>query len=330
MQHAISWRKLLSTLAIVLALASVSPVLAQTAPPPPAAADETQLLNYLQGRVDGRISIPDQRAATLIQPQGREFQEWHRTTLKWIAGVAIVGILVVLVLFYLVRGRVRIGAGASGRTIQRFNPLDRFAHWLSAGSFVVLGVTGLNVAFGRQLLLPLMSPEAFTAWSEWAKLAHNFISFPFTLGVVLMLLLWLKDNIPNGGDITWMKGGGGLIGDTHPPADRFNGGQKMIFWSVVLGGLAIAASGYLLLFPFSLGLGVNAMQLAQMIHGGISVVLIAIILAHIYIGSVGMEGAFGAMGSGKVDLNWAKEHHSLWVEKVAGRTKRPPQGSHAD
>lgn len=316
--------------ALVAALGAALPAQAQQAPPAPAAADEAALFNYLQGQVGGRVSIPDQRSAQLIQPEGRDYQEWHRTTLKWIGGVAILGMAVILLLFFLIRGKVRIDAGPSGRRIQRFNGLDRFAHWLSASCFVVLGITGLNIAFGRSLLLPLMSPEAFTAWSAWAKLAHNFVSFPFTLGIVLMLLLWLKDNIPNGRDIAWFKGGGGLFGHGHPPAERFNAGQKLIFWSVVLGGLAIAATGYLLMFPFTLGLNVNDMQLAQILHGGISVVLIAIILGHIYIGSVGMEGAFAAMGSGKVDLNWAKEHHSLWVERMAGRQKRDPQGSQAD
>lgn len=134
------------------------------------------------------------------------------------------------------------------------------------------------------------------------------------LGLVLMLLIWIKDNIPGGGDVAWFKAGGGLIGKEHPAAGRFNGGQKMIFWTVILGGAALTITGLMLLFPFR-WTGLEGLQLSNVIHGVVGMVMIAAMLAHIYIGSVGMEGAFDAMGSGEVDLNWAKEHHSLWVEE---------------
>jgi formate dehydrogenase subunit gamma len=142
-----------------------------------------------------------------------------------------------------------------------------------------------------------------------------------------MLVLWIRDNIPEKIDVEWIKQGGGIIGDRHPPARRFNAGQKMVFWVVVLGGLAMAVTGYILMFPFYGGLSIGAMQWAQILHGVIGVLFVAAILAHIYIGTLGMEGAFEAMGSGEVDLNWAKEHHRLWVEEELGRreagTARP-------
>jgi formate dehydrogenase subunit gamma len=317
-------------LCLALAAAPVTATQAQAqAPATPPQASEQMLFQYLQGNVDGRASIPDPRAGHLIQPQGRDFQHFWRTTMKWIGGIAVGGMLVVLVLFYAIRGRIRIDAGPSGRTIERFNGLERFAHWLTASTFIILGITGLNITFGRELLLPIMGPEAFTAWSQWGKIAHNFLSFPFTLGVLLMLVIWIKDNIPNGTDVTWFAGGGGLIGHGHPPAKRFNGGQKLIFWSVVLGGGAIAVTGFIMMFPFQFVTTMEGMQLATQLHGIISLVLIAIIVAHIYIGSIGMEGAFDAMGSGKVDLNWAKEHHSLWVDEVmsGGRDAQAPSGA---
>jgi formate dehydrogenase subunit gamma len=308
--------------------ASLPPAAAQ-APASPSAANEQILFNYLQGSVQGRVTIPDQKSALLIQPQGRDFQHFWRTTLKWIGGVAIGGMLAVLVLFYLIRGKVRVEAGLSGRTIERFNGFERFAHWLTASTFIILGITGLNISFGRELLLPLMGPEAFAAWSQWGKIAHNYLSFPFTLGVLLMLVIWIKDNIPNGDDVKWFAAGGGLIGHGHPPARKFNGGQKVIFWLVVLGGGAIAVTGFVMMFPFQFVTTMEGMQLATQLHGVIALLMIAIILAHIYIGSVGMEGAFAAMGSGKVDLNWAKEHHSLWVEEVmsGGRGASVPRGA---
>ncbi|HYZ39579.1 MAG TPA: formate dehydrogenase subunit gamma, partial [Stellaceae bacterium] len=238
-------------------------------------------------------------------------------------GIAIVGMLAVLVIFYLSRGMVRIETGRSGRTIVRFNALERFVHWMTAVCFVILALSGLNITFGRSLLLPLMSPEAFTAWSEWAKYAHNYLSFPFTLGVVLIFLMWLGGNLPTRVDLEWLKRSGGMVGHDHPPAFRFNAGQKLIYWVVVLGGGGAAVSGYLLIFPFY-GTTVETMQRAEMIHGIVAMLFIATMLAHIYIGTIGMEGAFEAMGSGTVDLNWAKEHHSLWLEEEGARGRTGP------
>ena len=182
--------------------------------------------------------------------------------------------------------------------------------------------------FGRWLLLPLLGPETFATLTVYGKLAHNFLSFPFVLGIVLMLLIWVRHNIPDGGDIAWIKAAGGLFSKgKHPPAKKFNAGQKLIFWMVVAGGGVVAASGYVLLFPFYLT-DVAGMQLAHLVHAVLSVLLIAGIISHIYIGSVGMEGAFDAMGSGQVDVNWAREHHSLWLEEELrkGKGKAPAVG----
>jgi formate dehydrogenase subunit gamma len=198
-------------------------------------------------------------------------------------------------------------------------------HWLTAGCFIILALSGLNVTFGKSVLLPLMGHEAFTALSVWAKYAHNFLAFPFMAGILFMFAVWVKDNIPEGADIAWLKAGGGLIGHEHPPAKKFNGGQKLIFWSVIIGGVALSISGVLLLFPF-FATTIWNMQLAQIVHGLVGVLLIAVMLAHAYIGSIGMQGAFDAMGSGEVDLNWAKEHHSLWVQEEEAKKNSVPKG----
>jgi formate dehydrogenase subunit gamma len=190
---------------------------------------------------------------------------------------------------------------------------------MTAVCFIVLALSGLNITFGKDVLLPLIGPNSFSSWSLAVKYAHNFLSFPFTLGVVLIFLMWLGGNIPNRVDVQWLKRGGGIVGHDHPPAYRFNAGQKGIYWIVVLGGGAAAASGYLLMFPFY-GTNVAGMQIAQMVHAVVAVLFVAVMLAHIYIGTIGMEGAFEAMGEGTVDLNWAKEHHSLWVEQEQVRT----------
>jgi formate dehydrogenase subunit gamma len=146
--------------------------------------------------------------------------------------------------------------------------------------------------------------------------------------VFTIFLMWVAWNIPNRVDVEWLKEGGGIVGDKHPPADRFNAGQKMVYWIQVLGGGAMAVTGYLLIFPFY-GTNIADMQLAQVIHGIIAMLYIAVMIAHIYIGSVGMEGAFEAMWDGTVDVNWAKGHHRLWLEKEMARGEvqpPPPKG----
>jgi len=314
-------RIIFGALALVGLMALAVPAGAQqsTAVNPTASSvKEQQLLQQLQ-RVEGRITIPDEKASVLIQPEGRDWRRFHNVTLRWIGAIVILGMLVVLVVFYLWRGMVRIEGGRSGRTIVRFTAVERFVHWMTASCFVILALSGLNITFGRPLLLPLMGAEAFTAWSQWAKYAHNYLSFPFTIGVIAILLMWLGGNIPNRVDVEWLKRGGGIVGHDHPPAYRFNAGQKAIYWIVVLGGTAIAVSGYILMFPFY-GTTIAGMQLAQAVHGIVAVLFVAAMLGHIYIGTLGMEGAFEAMGTGDVDLNWAKAHHSLWLDQEQART----------
>ncbi len=309
-----------ATLLLGLAIAFAAPASAQqptSVNPTAQSVKEQQLLKELQ-KIQGRGTLPEARSQVLEQPAGRDWRQFHQVTLRWIGAVAILGMLAVLVLFYLIRGMVRIEAGRSGRTLVRFNAFERFVHWMTATCFIVLAVSGLNITFGKELLAPWISPEAFASWSQLAKYAHNYLSFPFTLGVVLMFLMWIAWTFPSGVDLEWIREGGGIVGSKHPPARRFNAGQKMIYWVVVLGGGAAAITGYLLMFPFY-ATDVAGMQLAQMVHGIVGVVFIAIMLAHIYIGTIGMQGAFEAMGKGEVDVNWAQQHHSLWLEKEQQR-----------
>jgi formate dehydrogenase subunit gamma len=306
----------------LLALATVaSPAGAQqpsSVNPTANAVKEDQLLQQLN-KIQGRGSIPDTRSYTIEQPAGRDWRHFHEVTLRWIGAIVILGILALLIVFYLWRGMVRIEGGRSGRTLVRFNAFERFVHWMTATCFVILALSGLNITFGKPLLLPLLGPGTFSAWSEFAKYAHNYLSFPFTLGVILIFLMWIAGNIPNQVDINWLKRGGGMVGHDHPPAYRFNAGQKAIYWIVVLGGGAVAVSGYVLMFPFY-GTDVHSMQTAEIVHAIVGVLFVGAMLGHIYIGTIGMEGAFEAMGSGTVDINWAKEHHSLWVEQEMART----------
>jgi len=247
-------------------------------------------------------------------------------------------IIVVLVLFFAIRGRIKIDHGPAGKTIERFKLIERIGHWLTAVSFVLLGLTGLWMLYGKAVLIPVIGHEAFAAVAYVGKHIHHYFGFAFMVGLVLIFVMWVRHNIPNTMDLKWAAMGGGvLVKGVHPPAKKFNGGQKIIFWATILGGVSLSLSGLSLMFPgelpamfaktfailnmigFSLPTElspVQELQLSQLWHSIVALVMIVIIIAHIYIGSIGMEGAFDAMGTGKVDLNWAKEHHSLWVEEV--------------
>ena len=276
-------------------------------------------------RIEGRIDIPDRRAGVLVQPAGRTWDWFHERLLFWGGAIAILGMIAALGLAYLIMGRLRISAGRSGEKVLRFDGFERFAHWLTAVSFVILALTGLNITFGKHVLLPLIGPEAFTSVSEASKYVHNFLSFAFMTGLAIITVIFFRDNLFRKVDVDWIKQGGGFIPGKHAPAGRFNPGEKMVYWLSVLAGIAISVSGLLLLFPFFVT-GIAGMQLAQVIHAVIAMLFIALILGHIYIGTLGMEGAFEAMGTGDVDLNWAKEHHDVWLREMSERQRRSGMG----
>ena len=322
----------LATLVLMLVgIVLSAPAIAQKlgpdgAPNPTASVIDQQTLLKQVPRVEGRIDIPDTKAAVLIQPAGRTWDYFHEVLLHWAGAIVILAMIVVLGAAYLIMGRLRITAGRSGQKILRFKAFERFSHWLTAVSFVVLGLTGLNITFGKVLLLPLIGPDAFSNVSEAAKYVHNFTSFAFVAGLILIAVIFFRDNLFEKVDAEWLKQGGGFIKSRHAPAGRFNPGEKLVYWFSLAAGVTVSASGILLLFPF-FGTDIADMQLAQVIHAVVAVLFVALILGHIYIGTLGMEGAFEAMGTGEVDLNWAKEHHDRWLAQQLANEDRPGQPS---
>ncbi|MCG6903423.1 MAG: formate dehydrogenase subunit gamma [Rhodobacter sp.] len=306
-------------------------------------------LRYGTAEITASTSTPG--ATLLVQDGGMAWLEFRAGPLRKWGGNALLIVLVLLGVFYVLRRRIMIEAGPAGITIERFKPVERFGHWLLAGSFILLGITGLISLFGRIGLLPWMGPKGFSVLAIASKWIHNNVSWAFMLGLVLVFVMWVFHNLPSRHDITWLLKGGGLFSKhSHPPAKKFNAGQKIIFWSVILMGASISVSGLALLFPFQINifdstfhhlndLGVpgwiglsplpteltphQEMQFAQAWHAIMAFAMMCVILAHIYIGSIGMEGAFDAMGDGQVDLNWAKEHHSLWVAEVQAKAAAP-------
>jgi formate dehydrogenase subunit gamma len=321
-------RFMLGAIAVACAIVLAAPAQAQQQRPivdPDASVVNEQTLLRQLPRIEGDIDQLDPRARVLIQPAGRVWDHFHEVTLYWLGAIVILGTLAALAAAYLLLGRIRISAGRSGHKVLRFKAVERFAHWLTAVSFVVLGITGLNITFGKHLLLPLIGYDAFSVVSEAAKYMHNFASFAFVIGLVLIVAIFIKDNIPDKTDIEWFRQGGGFIKSKHASARRFNAGEKLVFWGALGAGILVSASGYLLLFPFYVT-DIAGMQVAQVVHSVIAVLFVALILAHIYIGTLGMEGAFEAMWTGEVDYNWAKEHHDLWLDdQVAKHAAGPPR-----
>ena len=206
----------------------------------------------------------------------------------------------------------------------RFNAFERFVHWMTATCFIVLALSGLNITFGKPLLLPLIGPDAFTAWSQWAQIRPQLPQLPVHLGVVLILLMWIAGNIPNRVDVEWVKRGGGIVGNDHPPAYRFNAGQKLIYWIVVLGGARGRGHRLSADVPVLRHRHRRACSSRRSSTASWRCCSSPPCSAHIYIGTIGMEGAFEAMGDGKVDVNWAKQHHASGSRR---RRHRAPTGA---
>ncbi len=316
---------------------------------------DSELWRQIRQGGSGTVAGGDPLAGVLIQSEGDNWRAIRNGPLSRYGVWAMLGMVVLLALFYTLRGRIRIENGPAGILIQRFNVIERIGHWLTAGTFIVLAITGLNLLYGRYFLPDIIGKEAFATITYWGKWGHNWIAYGFMAGLVIIFVMWVVHNIPNRHDVVWLLKGGGLFSKgSHPPSRKFNAGQKIIFWITVLGGLSLSLSGWALLDPFQYHmfgktfaainlLGFNLptdltllqeQQLATLWHAAVSLVMISLILAHIYIGSVGMEGAFAAMGSGQVDLNWAKEHHNLWVEEMedeaAAKGRSSAQGAPAE
>lgn len=306
-------------------------------------SDYESWLAIRQG-LQGTVAGDDGKAGILVQMAGEEWRLVRGGPLFDYLGMAMLATIVLLAIFFALRGRITVDSGMSGRKIKRFSDIERIAHWTMAISFIVLAISGLNLSFGRDYIMPLVGKETFGPMSAFLKASHNYVAFAFMLGLILAFVMWIVHNLPSRHDLVWLAKGGGLFSkNSHPPAKKFNAGQKLIFWGVMIGGLSLSISGWALLFPYEhtffadtfnmlkgIGIDVPAMigmaeppytviqeqQYNSIWHAIVAVAMICLILAHIYIGSIGMQGAFDAMGSGEVDENWAIEHHSLWVEEM--------------
>lgn len=275
-------------------------------------------------KVDTRpayASIPGRETNVLIQGAGHEWRKFRNGPLTQYGGWLLVIALAVVVLLYLIKGRFKLHGKPTGQLIERFNALERASHWTVAISFVLLGLSGIIILFGKYIILPWLGHGGFSWVTIFAKNLHNFVGPLFIFSLVVMVLIYIKDNIPEAGDFAWLMRLGGMFSGNEMPSGRFNGGEKAWFWAgSVLLGIAVSATGLILDFP-NWNSGRELMQQANVVHAIAAILFMSAAFGHIYMG-VSVEGAYTAMSEGYVDEAWAKQHHSTWYEEVKAG-KRP-------
>ena len=297
------------------------------------------------GNTQGITNLPGAEKGTLIQAfvqyPGSAYttagEAWRQVRNRWLipyGGALLLIVVVAIGIFYWRKGPVGGHEVNTGRRIERFTPFERSAHWLNAIAFVTLAFSGIVMAFGKFFLLPLIGATLF-GWLTYAlKTAHNFVGPLFAVSLVVIFFTFVRDNLPARGDWTWLRRGGGMFSGHEVPSHRFNAGEKLVFWGGVFAlGLVVVASGLVLdkLIP---GLGETRaqMQIAHMVHAVGTVLMMAVFMGHIYLGTIGMKGSYRAMRTGYVDEGWAKAHHEWWYEDVkagkipAQRSAEPAPG----
>lgn len=261
-------------------------------------------------------SVKGRDTNILVQGAGHEWRKFRNGPLTTYGGWALVVVPALILLFYFVKGPFKLHDKPTGRLIERFNSIERVSHWTMAISFCVLAITGIVILWGKHVLLPLLGYGAFATLTVFMKNLHNFAGPLFALSIVLFFVIYVRDNFFNGNDITWLSKFGGLLSGKEVPSGRFNGGEKVWFWlSVVVLGVLVSVTGLILNFP-NWNQGREIMQTANMLHAVGATLFMVLSLAHIYMGSIGTEGAYKSMRTGYVDETWAKEHHALWYEDI--------------
>jgi len=285
-----------------------------------------------RGAVAGSSTLPQPEAGVLIQDGGQTWRALRNGTVSVWGGWALVAAFLGVVGFYAWRGTIPLNEPPTGRMIERFTLAERIVHWTTAITFCVLAITGLIVGFGKHILIPVFGMTIFSWLATLSKTVHNFVGPVFVVACLLLFFTFLKDNWPKAVDWKWIAAGGGLFNGKHVPSERFNAGEKVWFWGgLMLLGLVVGGSGLVLNFP-NFGQSRATMQLASLIHLGGSVIFMIGAMGHIYMGTIGVAGAYQAMRTGKVDEAWAKEHHEIWYEDIKARsveTKRVESAGHA-
>lgn len=282
---------------------------------PNPAADLWRAVRQREGPASGRTQVEGVETGVLIDRSGDDYRNYRRQDFVGGAAMVIGGFAAAILLFFLLRGRIRVPGGRSGKRVLRFTDYERIVHWLAAILFIFLALTGLTLLFGRFVVLPIFGAEAFSLIASASKEGHNLFGPLFLVSVILLFICFAARNLPVRGDLHWLVKGGGIVGKAHLSAGYFNALEKIWFWSVIVLGLGASITGLVLLFPV-FGQGREIMQLALTVHGIAAVLFIGGSFGHIYIGTIGTENSLESMTTGYVDENWARLHHDLWLAEV--------------
>ena len=301
----------------------------QAAPAPKPAAGSTAVPGWNNPPSWGDVStnpqyasVPGRETNVLIQGAGHEWRKIRNGIVTFWGGIILLIPLAILVLFYLAKGPIKTHDPLTGRLIERFTSVERVAHWTMGLSFVVLALTGIVILFGKHIILPIVGHAAFAGLTTLSKTLHNFVGPLFIFALVIFITLFIRENFWKSYDGAWMGKFGGMLSGEHVPSGKFNAGEKSLFWVLVVGLCTVmSVTGLILNFP-NWNQGREAMQLANLIHGGAAILAMAMAMGHIYLGTIGMTGALAAMKTGYVDETWAKEHHQYWYDEVKAG-KRP-------
>jgi formate dehydrogenase subunit gamma len=263
----------------------------------------------------GYTAVTGQESNILIQTTGTEWLSLRNDLIAGTGAWAIALTLLTLMIFYLIRGQVKLSTPREHVFIERWSRTERWLHWATAMLFVLLAITGFCLLYGRPVLISLLGHQVFSSFAYIAKVIHNYAGPLFIVGLLGMGLCWFKDNLPNKQDLAWFRQFGGMIGTQHPSADRMNAGEKAWFWLLMWAGLLISLSGLMLDFN-NFGQLRLWLQISHVVHTLSAVLLMVGALGHIYIGTIGTEGALEGMVNGRVDVSWARQHHDLWYYKL--------------
>lgn len=276
----------------------------------------SNLWRSVRGGNEGYTAVRGDETNVLIQNGGHNWRQLRNGPIATYGGWFLFLSAVAIMAFFALRGRVDLDAGRSGQVVKRWALWERMLHWYTAILFIVLSVTGVSLLFGRKLLIPLLGPQGFAGYAQFAKDFHNYLGPFFAGGVALIIVCWIWHNFPKAEDFKWFAQGGGILGKAHPSAGRMNAGEKVWFWLICTVGVAVCVTGVVLDFPGVWDQTRDTMQKANVIHSIAAIAWIAVFFGHVYIGTIGSEGSLEGMTTGYVDANWAKQHHDLWYEQV--------------
>jgi formate dehydrogenase subunit gamma len=342
---------------LVLALVFAFPVGAQQAPQQQDLAKEQQQRSINQPGNNSEVwrevrsgqpnytSLPGRETGVLIQQQarfpgqdvmstaGEAWRKFRNGPITFYGGWILVLVLAAIFAFYFARGPLMLHDKPTGRMVERFSLVERWAHWSTAISFLVMAVTGLIILFGKFVLLPVIGYTLFGWLTALSKNLHNFVSPLFIVSLLFMIAVYIKDNFPEKGDLAWFGGAFAMFwSGKHVPSGRFNAGEKVYFWvGVVILCITLSVTGIIMLFPNFEQLR-TTMQQVNVIHAIAAIIMVLFAFGHIYVGTIGVEGAYRNMRDGVTDETWAKEHHELWYNdvksgKIAAKSGAAPQGS---